>query len=341
MTTSRRKFLQGLIAAPFAAAAARDLANVVRGGVSIAQLRRAGLSPVLTNYNNDGAPVLTEGKTLLIALTFATAIRDPQGSFPVSIQPNTDEEPLEEKQPLWFYLSADRKTARTILTAPLDPVAGKTYQLKFESHGGADAKGSWNYSIREGVYRNTVLTLAREFTDRTPDIDAQIARDFQQMVEVLKIRTPRQWSKPFIMPTARGDNDNFGTKRTVNRTKKYRHRGLDLHAAMRTPVKAINDGTVVLETEQWVAGQTICIDHGGGVFSKYAHLSERRVRVGDQIVQGQIIALSGNSGGQKAPPHLHLDTIVNGTHVDPRDFMRTAARLVQLESGAQPVRVRA
>ncbi len=341
MTTSRRDFLQGLVLAPAVLAAAKYKVGASDSQVRNGQIRTSARLPLLTNYNDDGASVLIEGRTLLIALTFASPVTDPSGTFPVSIQPTADGEALEEKQPLSFYLSPDRKIARTILTAPLDPVAGKTYPLRFDAYGGADAKGSFNYTIRQGTYRNTVLTLAREFTDRTPEIDAQIASDFQKMVEVLKIRTPRQWSKPFIMPTTRGDNDNFGVKRTVNKTKKYRHRGLDLHASMRTPVKAINDGTVVLEMEQWVAGQTIVIDHGGGVFSKYAHLSERRVRAGAQIVQGQVIALSGNSGGQKSPPHLHLDTIVNGTHVDPRDFMRTAARLVQLETGAQPVRVRA
>jgi murein DD-endopeptidase MepM/ murein hydrolase activator NlpD len=305
------------------------------------QIRSGARLPLLTNYNDDGSLILTEGKTLLVALTFASPVTDPHGTFPVNIQPTADGEALEEKQPLWFYLSADKKIARTILTAPLDPVPGKTYPLRFDAYGGSDAKGSFNYTIRQGTYRNTVLTLAKEFTSPTPEIDAQKARDFQQMVEVLKIRTPRQWNQPFILPVNRGDNDNFGVKRTVNGTKHYRHRGLDMHAAMRTPVKAVSNGTVALETEQWVAGQTIVIDHGGGVFSKYAHLSERRVRAGDQIVQGQIIALSGNSGGQKAPPHLHLDIIVNGTHVDPKDFMRTAARLLQLETGAQPIRIRA
>lgn len=333
--------MQGLVVAPIALAGASSIlrsADVIANGSPI----RSGTPlPVLTNYNDNGAPVLIEGHTLLVALTFAAPVTELQGGFPVSIQPNPNGEIFEEAQTLTFYLSPDRKIARTILTGPLDPLPGKTYPFRFDGSGGPDAKGSFNYTIREGTYRSSVLTLAREFTDRTPAIDAQIAADFQKMVEVLKLRTARQWSKPFIMPTTRGDNDNFGTKRTVNKTKRYRHRGLDLHAAMRTPVKAINDGVVALETEQWVAGQTIVIDHGGGIFSKYSHLSERRVRVGDQIVQGQVIALSGNSGGQKAPPHLHLDTIVNGTHVDPRDFMRTAARLLQVEAGAQPVRVRA
>jgi murein DD-endopeptidase MepM/ murein hydrolase activator NlpD len=241
-------------------------------------------------------------------------------------------EQLEEKQPLVFFPSADNRIVRTILSAPLDPVEGRTYPLHFSARGGRDFQGSWNYSIRRGIYRATTLTLDRDFTEPTPAIEAQKQRDFQDMLVVLKIRTARKWSQPFILPTNRGDNSNYGVKRTVNGTKRYRHRGLDLHAAMRTPVKAINDGTVVLASEQWVAGQTIVIDHGGGLFSKYSHLSERRVRANDQIVRGQVIALSGNSGGQKAPAHLHLDTIINGTHVDPKDLFKTAEQLLKVEA---------
>jgi murein DD-endopeptidase MepM/ murein hydrolase activator NlpD len=45
-----------------------------------------------------------------------------------------------------------------------------------------------------------------------------------------------------------------------------------------------------------------------------------------------LIGLSGHSGGQKPPPHLHLDLVVSGIHVDPKNFMRTAAQLLKLEA---------
>ena len=200
MTTSRRDFLQGLVLAPALLAAASYEISTANGQALEGRLRSVARLPVLTNYNDTGTPVLIEGKTLLIALAFATPVTDPHGTFPVSIQPTADGEPLEEKQPLSFYLSPDRKITQalnrltfgpTILSAPLDPVAGKSYSLRFDAYGGADAKGSFSFTIREGTYRSSVLTLAREFTDRSPAIDAQIAGDFQKMVEVLKIRTPR------------------------------------------------------------------------------------------------------------------------------------------------------
>jgi murein DD-endopeptidase MepM/ murein hydrolase activator NlpD len=95
----------------------------------------------------------------------------------------------------------------------------------------------------------------------------------------------------------------------------------------------MNDGRVVLSTEQWVPGQTVCIDHGGGVFTRYLHLAERHVSEGDEVRRGEVIGLSGHSGGQRPGPHLHLDVVVNGSHVDPLAFVQTAAQLCSLEAG--------
>lgn len=334
MTTSRRDFLTTLLCASGALAVGCRTAQPARTAFVAAPA-----PPLITSYNESGQPELTEGKTLLIALTSSTAMKEPEGSFPVLIEPESaGGEKLTEPQPLFFYPDGDARVLRTILSAPLDVVEGLR-PLRFTAQGQSNEKPELDppFSLRPGVYREATLTLDKNFSSPTPDIVRQQQHDFAEMVEVLKIRTARHWSEPFMMPTDQGDIDNFGVRRTVNGTKRYRHQGLDLHAPMSTPVRAVNNGIVVLSTEQWTAGQTICIDHGGGIFSKYAHLSERRVGTGDQVSKGQVFALSGKSGGQKPPPHLHLDIIINGTHVDPKDFMRTAEQLIQVEAaGKQP-----
>ena len=58
------------------------------------------------------------------------------------------------------------------------------------------------------------------------------------------------------------------------------------------------------------------IDHGNGYKTSYGHLSEIRVKRGDKVKRGDIIALSGNSGLSFAP-HLHYEVVFNGTRVDP------------------------
>jgi murein DD-endopeptidase MepM/ murein hydrolase activator NlpD len=294
----------------------------------------AASAPLLTNYNDSGEPAIVEGRTLLVSLTYPHATERPGGSLPVQIEPESaGGEPLTEPQPLFFFKGQGGRIWRTIISAPLDVVEGDwSLQLSPRDQSNNGLLRSFPYSFRHGRYRSTTLTLDKDFSSPTAEIREQQTRDFEEMREILKQRSERQWSEPFMLPVNKGDSDNFGVRRTVNGTKRYRHRGLDLRAEMGTPVRAVNDGTAVLVREQWTAGLSVCLDHGGGLFSKYAHLSEFKVRTGDPVRRGQVIALSGNSGGQKSPPHLHLDIIINGTHVDPQSFIRTAQQLLEVEA---------
>jgi murein DD-endopeptidase MepM/ murein hydrolase activator NlpD len=321
MSLPRRKFLSALaISAP-----------AILKATSPARAQISEGAPVVTNYNLSGRPAVVEGKTLLVALAFSSEMESLSGSLPVQIQPESvGGKVLTEPQELYFYPVGGRRSYRTILSAPLDSIAG-SYLLRIRARSSSAGRiNEWTlpYTVERGVYRSTSLTLDENFSAPPPEIAQRMRRDFETDVEIFKRVTPRKWNAPFVRPVSGVDNNNFGVRRTVNGTKRYRHIGLDFRASMGTPVQAINDGTVALSAEQWTPGQTIIIDHGGSIFSKYNHLSERRVQAGQTVTRGQVIALSGRSGGQKSPPHLHLDIIVNRTPVDPEDFMRTAAQLI-------------
>ncbi|MBD0373681.1 MAG: M23 family metallopeptidase, partial [Pyrinomonadaceae bacterium] len=322
MSLSRRRFLGALgVAAPAILAGAWTSA-------SHAQVNE--IAPLITNHNPTGRAVVVEGKTLLITLSFPLQAEILSGALPVPIQPESvGGQQLIEPQELYFYPFGGRRSYRTILSAPLDAIIG-SYDLRIRARVGGGKISEWTfpYFIERGLYRSTSLTLDENFSAPPPDVAARMRRDFETDVEIFKRISPRKWTMPFVRPVAGPDNNNFGVRRTVNGTKRYRHIGLDFRASLGTPVSAINDGTVVLSTEQWTPGQTIIIDHGGSIFSKYNHLSERRVLAGQTATRGQVIALSGRSGGQKSPAHLHLDVIINRTAVDPEDFMRTAAQLI-------------
>lgn len=338
MTFSRREFLVGLCSLPLLGSAqcmARNAANTNASSASTSPAGESAQQPLITNYNQTGRALLVEGKTMVIALTFPAAVDEVSGSLPVRLEPMAGGgSQLTEPQELFFYPSQDRRTYRAIISAPLDVVEGN-YTLNISARGngrgGAAGQRTFPYVVQQGNYRNTVLTVDQNFSAPPPDVAAQMRRDFETMVETLKQRSPRHWREAFIRPVPGADKDNFGVRRTANGTKRYRHIGLDLTARMGTPVRAMNDGTVAFSMEQWTPGQTVCIDHGGSIFTKYNHLSERRVREGETVKRGQVIALSGQSGGQKTPPHLHLDVFINRTSVDPEDFMNSAARLIALE----------
>lgn len=96
------------------------------------------------------------------------------------------------------------------------------------------------------------------------------------------------------------------------------HNGIDIAIPTGTEVIATSDGTVsfVGTDPNSTAGLWIKIDHGNGISSVYMHLSEIKVSLGQVVSQGEVIALSGNTG-RSTGPHLHFGISVNGTYVDP------------------------
>jgi murein DD-endopeptidase MepM/ murein hydrolase activator NlpD len=101
------------------------------------------------------------------------------------------------------------------------------------------------------------------------------------------------------------------------------HYGVDLRADVGTPVFAV-EGGIVRVADNWLAeGNVVIIDHGYGLFSLYFHLSRLKVKSGEVVGAGQIIALSGQSGAAKGP-HLHFEMRLNGIAISPWNFMPEA-----------------
>jgi murein DD-endopeptidase MepM/ murein hydrolase activator NlpD len=85
-------------------------------------------------------------------------------------------------------------------------------------------------------------------------------------------------------------------------------------------VRATAAGRVVSVEKQRGLGRLVKIDHGGGVLTVYAHLQESRVRKGQTVARGDVIALSGNSGRSTAP-HLHYEVRIGGRPVNPLTYI--------------------
>lgn len=94
------------------------------------------------------------------------------------------------------------------------------------------------------------------------------------------------------------------------------HHGVDLRAPMGTEILAVMNGMVIEVKTGSAYGLSVKIDHGNGVVSFYAHLSVSKVEIGQLVVAGDVIALSGNTG-LSTGPHLHFGIYVNGESVDP------------------------
>jgi murein DD-endopeptidase MepM/ murein hydrolase activator NlpD len=104
------------------------------------------------------------------------------------------------------------------------------------------------------------------------------------------------------------------------------HTGLDFRAAAGDPVRATANGKVVSAGWSGGYGRMVEIDHGNGLSTRYGHLSEINVRVGEPIKIGQVIGAVGSTG-RSTGPHLHYETRIDGEAVDPQKFLRAGVRL--------------
>jgi murein DD-endopeptidase MepM/ murein hydrolase activator NlpD len=97
------------------------------------------------------------------------------------------------------------------------------------------------------------------------------------------------------------------------------HSGLDITASRGDPIVACSDGRVVFTGSRKgyrSYGQTVLLDHGGDVYTHYAHLSKILVRPGGKVRKGDKIALVGSTG-RSTSPHLHLEVRVGNKTLNP------------------------
>ena len=104
------------------------------------------------------------------------------------------------------------------------------------------------------------------------------------------------------------------------------HTGLDFRSNTGDPVRATANGTVTSAAWSGGYGRMVEIDHGNGFASRYGHLSEILVKVGQTIRIGQTVGRVGSTG-RSTGPHLHYETRIDGEAVDPQKFLRAGLRL--------------
>jgi len=127
----------------------------------------------------------------------------------------------------------------------------------------------------------------------------------------------RLWSGPFIYPVAGPISSGYGSGRSYNGGPVTSfHHGADFPVDEGALIVAANSGRVAFAGPLPVRGASVIIDHGGGVFSGYHHLSSVAVAAGATVAKGGLIGYSGATG-LATGPHLHWEIIVNGVEVDP------------------------
>jgi murein DD-endopeptidase MepM/ murein hydrolase activator NlpD len=120
------------------------------------------------------------------------------------------------------------------------------------------------------------------------------------------------------------DGARFGSP-FGNRSDPFTHRlsfhpGIDLVARTGTPILAAAGGRVVFAGEKAGYGNAVEIDHGNGLMTRYGHASRIVAHVGELVLPRQYIADVGSTG-RSTGPHLHFEVLVNGTPVNPADYL--------------------
>jgi len=129
-----------------------------------------------------------------------------------------------------------------------------------------------------------------------------------------------------ILPVVGRVTSGFGHREAPKAGASSNHMGVDIAVPVGTPVEAPAGGTVVHAGHDPKRGNYVEIDHGNGYVSRYFHLTDAKVGVGDEVAAGQTFARSGRTGNVTGP-HLHWSVLHDGTPVDPMkvDFGRGAA----------------
>jgi murein DD-endopeptidase MepM/ murein hydrolase activator NlpD len=130
---------------------------------------------------------------------------------------------------------------------------------------------------------------------------------------------------PSVWPVVGKLESGFGGRRNPFGGSSYEfHSGQDIDAATGDPVVAGASGKVTFVGWQNGYGQLIVIDHGGGLTTRYGHLSHIDVSQGQWIERSQFIGRVGSTG-RSTGPHLHYEIRINDEPVDPLQYLVTSA----------------
>lgn len=183
----------------------------------------------------------------------------------------------------------------------------------------------------KATLQDTITVVPTEWTidslEFTPEqtqtlLDPKVTADEAAMLRTLYsgVTPQKLWSGPWRLPLDGALTARYGEQRSINgSTPSGHHGGTDFGAVEGTPVNSTNAGRVVLARQLKVRGNMVIIDHGGGLFSGYGHLSAIHVTEGEMVEAGQHIADVGNTG-LSTGAHLHWEMASQGVLLDALRF---------------------
>jgi murein DD-endopeptidase MepM/ murein hydrolase activator NlpD len=170
--------------------------------------------------------------------------------------------------------------------------------------------------VQPKQFPTRTLRVAPRYVEPPAEETARIVREAAMLDALYKAVSPRAWDGSFALPVTAAPTSNFGSRSVFNGQPRSPHAGVDFSSPTGTPIHAPAAGTVVLASDLFFTGNTVVLDHGGGLLSVFAHLSAMAVKPGQAVPQGAALGRVGATG-RATGPHLHWSVRLHGSRVDP------------------------
>ena len=179
------------------------------------------------------------------------------------------------------------------------------------------------YMVAPKRYSEQRLKVAPGTVDLSPEDLARYERERAHQEGVMASFSqplPQASMLRMRVPVPGRRSSSFGLRRVFNGQSRNPHSGMDIAAGTGTPVVAPLPGRVIDTGNYFFNGDTVWLDHGGGLLSMFCHLSAIDVRPGDVLKTGERLGAVGATG-RVTGPHLHWGVMLNRAMVDPALFL--------------------
>jgi len=203
---------------------------------------------------------------------------------------------------------------KAVVGIPLDAKPG-SHLLTVDNHQQA-------FEVKPKAYAEQRLRVKQQrYVEPSPAELARIQDEQKRLRAALNTFSGELPSSlRLTLPVDGPRSSSFGLRRFFNDQPRKPHSGMDVAAPTGTPIRAPADGRVVDVGDYFFNGNTVLLDHGGGLVTLYCHLDRIDVQPGQQLKAGDTLGAVGATG-RVTGPHLHWGVALNGAMVDPALFL--------------------
>ena len=171
---------------------------------------------------------------------------------------------------------------------------------------------------------NSLMRDMHEQIEQLSRASGSQQEEFESLLKSLEDQQNLLASTPAIRPVSRGVKSwvtsRFSYRKSPFTGRREFHKGLDIAARLGTPILATADGVVAFAGKKGLLGNTVVIDHGHGLVTRYGHISKLLKKRGEKVKRWETIALMGDTG-RSTGPHVHYEVRLNGMPVNPEKYI--------------------